>query len=205
MGRTPVLMLGLDAADADVVDRLMAQGRLPNLRKLRHGGLFGRLSSPAGLYAGAVWPRRVIPYYRRAQERCGLGIFEYDAAYWQVQLRQPPLLSGDKDVEHAMFQVLPQRFGARYRARLHAAENIHLLLNAPVAGLRVGANGMVNGAAVCTLDGARIIARSSVFPSGGYADPTLTIVALAIRLADHLRACSSRSMPRNTGSLIRMS
>jgi choline dehydrogenase-like flavoprotein len=32
------------------------------------------------------------------------------------------------------------------------------------------------------------IAGSSVFPTGGYVNPTLTIVALALRLADHLRA-----------------
>jgi choline dehydrogenase-like flavoprotein len=32
------------------------------------------------------------------------------------------------------------------------------------------------------------VAGSSVFPTGGYANSTLTIVALAIRLADHLRA-----------------
>jgi choline dehydrogenase-like flavoprotein len=32
------------------------------------------------------------------------------------------------------------------------------------------------------------IAGSSVFPTSGYANPTLTIVALAIRLADHLKA-----------------
>ena len=31
------------------------------------------------------------------------------------------------------------------------------------------------------------IAGSAVFPTGGYANPTLTIVALALRLADHLR------------------
>ena len=32
------------------------------------------------------------------------------------------------------------------------------------------------------------IAGSSVFPTSGHANPTLTIVALALRLADYLRA-----------------
>lgn len=31
------------------------------------------------------------------------------------------------------------------------------------------------------------VAGSSVFPTIGYANPTLTIVALALRLADHFR------------------
>ena len=30
------------------------------------------------------------------------------------------------------------------------------------------------------------IAGSSVFPTGGYANPTLTLVALAVRLSEHL-------------------
>jgi choline dehydrogenase-like flavoprotein len=37
------------------------------------------------------------------------------------------------------------------------------------------------------------IAGSSVFPTGGYANPTLTIVALALRLADHLTSQFARS------------
>ena len=37
------------------------------------------------------------------------------------------------------------------------------------------------------------IAGSSVFPTGGYANPTLTIVALAIRLADHIREAMQHS------------
>jgi choline dehydrogenase-like flavoprotein len=34
------------------------------------------------------------------------------------------------------------------------------------------------------------IASSSVFPTSSFANPTLTIVAIAIRLADHLKELS---------------
>jgi choline dehydrogenase-like flavoprotein len=45
----------------------------------------------------------------------------------------------------------------------------------------------------CRVHGVRnlYIASSSVFPTGGSAPPTLTIIALAIRVADRLRMKSS--------------
>jgi choline dehydrogenase-like flavoprotein len=50
----------------------------------------------------------------------------------------------------------------------------------PTQGV-VDAQGRVHGVANL------FIASSSVFPTGGYANPTLTILALALRLADHIR------------------
>lgn len=38
------------------------------------------------------------------------------------------------------------------------------------------------------------VASSSVFPTCGYANPTLTIVALAIRLSDHLKSLAGRGL-----------
>jgi choline dehydrogenase-like flavoprotein len=34
------------------------------------------------------------------------------------------------------------------------------------------------------------VAGSSVFPTSGHANPTLTVVALALRLADHIKELS---------------
>ena len=41
------------------------------------------------------------------------------------------------------------------------------------------------------------VAGSSVFPTSGFANPTLTLVALALRLADHLKA-----FPRDLSNIL---
>lgn len=51
-----VLMIGLDAADIDLIEAWMQQGLLPNLAALRNRGSGARLSSAAEWLVGAPWP-----------------------------------------------------------------------------------------------------------------------------------------------------
>ncbi|MBA2564731.1 MAG: alkaline phosphatase family protein, partial [Gemmatimonadetes bacterium] len=52
----PVVLIGLDAAEITLVDRLCAEGELPALQSLRERGCSGTLHSNARLFGGAVWP-----------------------------------------------------------------------------------------------------------------------------------------------------
>ena len=51
-----VLMLGLDATECDLVLELADRGTMPTMARLLGNGAFGRLRTPANLYAGGVWP-----------------------------------------------------------------------------------------------------------------------------------------------------
>lgn len=46
------------------------------------------------------------------------------------------------------------------------------------------------------------IASSSVFPTGGYANPTLTVVAISLRIADRLRRLYRRDLTEDAGKAI---
>ena len=51
-----VLMIGLDAAEASLVDQWIEAGSLPHLRALREGGTSARLRSSAEWLVGSPWP-----------------------------------------------------------------------------------------------------------------------------------------------------
>ena len=51
-----LLLIGLDAAEASLVERWTDDGTLPTLRALRAGGTWGRLSSSARYLTGSPWP-----------------------------------------------------------------------------------------------------------------------------------------------------
>ena len=51
-----LLLIGLDAAEASLVERWTDDGSLPALRALRTGGTWGRLSTSARYLTGSPWP-----------------------------------------------------------------------------------------------------------------------------------------------------
>lgn len=51
-----LLLIGLDAADANLIERWTDDGTLPNLARIRRAGTWGRLSSAARYLTGSPWP-----------------------------------------------------------------------------------------------------------------------------------------------------
>jgi predicted AlkP superfamily phosphohydrolase/phosphomutase len=51
-----VMIIGLDAADADLVERWCDEGHLPHLRSLRAQGLSGRMGTTADVLHVSAWP-----------------------------------------------------------------------------------------------------------------------------------------------------
>lgn len=54
--RRRLIMIAMDAAEASLVERWMAEGVLPNLARLRERGAWGRLESPASFLNASAWP-----------------------------------------------------------------------------------------------------------------------------------------------------
>jgi choline dehydrogenase-like flavoprotein len=108
------------------------------------------------------WPfdrAHLDPYYAQAQGLCRVGPFDYDPGRWADQTRTPPLPLPAGAVETTLFQHGTAGFEGYYQ-ELVRAPNVSLLLHAFVVDLATGER--------CS-------------------NPTLTVVALALRLADHLK------------------
>ena len=53
--RHPVVMIGFDATEIDLIDELVAAGRMPNLATLRERGRWGRLQTQPPNFLSLVW------------------------------------------------------------------------------------------------------------------------------------------------------
>lgn len=53
--RSPIVLLGFDALEIELIDRLAAAGRMPNLARLRERGRHGRLQTQPPHFLSLVW------------------------------------------------------------------------------------------------------------------------------------------------------
>src|SRR5262245_35316581 len=51
-----ILLIGLDSADADLIERWCQEGYLPTLQSLRQAGIWGRLGTTAEVMHVSAWP-----------------------------------------------------------------------------------------------------------------------------------------------------
>lgn len=173
-------------------------GRYPSLRSTRMSMLGGSSQVWAGWcrplddedfrdrpWMGAPgWPLtrdELLPFYRRAHDACGLGTFEYDPGFWLQHLGMVPLPGRNADLRHAMFHTRALHFGREYRSRLQQADEIDVLLHAPVLALRMDDDGSVRSALVRIRSGEEIPirARSYVLAAGGIENARLLLLSAA--------------------------
>jgi len=193
-----VLEAGGDGYDRDaqrLLEGTMDGDRYPPLRDTRMAALGGSSHVWAGWCRpldsidfeprpgrdAPGWPfdaAALEPYYRRAHDRCGLGAFDYDSLD-VIPGTNDLLAVPATDVTHAMFRVLPMRFGAEYRRRLEAAPNVHVVLHAPVTRLDVTESGGCEAARVVRPDGSTHVvrARRFVLAAGGIENARLLLLS----------------------------
>src|SRR5437870_4154142 len=117
----------------------------------------------------SAWPIRredLDPFYARAQPLLELGPYEYRADDWQR--RDPTLVPLPLDPRVMWTKMWPfgppTRFGARYRAAVIGAPNVHLYTHANVCELEANESlGGIEGLRVRTLDGKELRARARYY------------------------------------------
>ena len=192
-------------------------------RKLaRRPDLFPHLAGPPSMTQGAGWS--LLPGAARLYD-------EFDAWIFSEQLPDPEnrvMLGEERDALGSRTLRLQWRWDAESRRQAQRAQAFYTRavrtagwrlvhdpetqpphLRYPSQHHHLGTTRMAENAkrGVVDADG-RVhgtenlyIAGGSVFPTGGYINPTLTIVALALRLADHVRtALGSTGEPAITAA-----
>jgi choline dehydrogenase-like flavoprotein len=127
------------------------------------------------------------------RDRLGLPIAEVD---WRISSQEPASQAALAELIISEFHRLglPPLYPADWVRNVRHDGGTFVNWNHPSGTTRMANNprcGVVD--ANCRVHGIErlSIMGSSVFPTGGYANPTLMIVALAVRLAHHLRECLS--------------
>jgi choline dehydrogenase-like flavoprotein len=114
------------------------------------------------------WPfgrAHLDPWYRRAQEVCQIGPFEYAPAQWGITADQlPPPFNGPIFVCKIMQQSPPTRFGPVYEPELRQAANVKVYLQANALGFVISDHsGELGELAVGTMSGVSFTVRARIF------------------------------------------
>jgi choline dehydrogenase-like flavoprotein len=120
------------------------------------------------------------PYYRRAQDVCNLGPYDYEPTTWSSNGRRVlPVDRGKLDVRVYQF-AHPLDFGKVYRDALASARNVGVYLRANVVEIEVDPDvRRVTGLRVATFNGTqvRFVAGSYVLACGGIENPRLLLAS----------------------------
>jgi len=131
------------------------------------------------------WPitlQTLEPYYRRAQQVCSLGPYEYGEECWQRAGLEPPDLDPQKLVARFFRYSREPRFGTYYREELRRASNLRVFLHANATRLVPDAAGRrLDHVEVRSLQGGRgrVRARAFVLAAGGLENPRLLLDSAA--------------------------
>lgn len=128
------------------------------------------------------WPfgRDVLePYYRRAQDICQLGPYNYEPAYWATDTARPLDLGPGARIYNGIYQLSPPtRFGPVYRQDLDASANVRVYLKANLVDIETNDTASeVTGLAMACLHGPRFRARARhyVLATGGIENARLLL------------------------------
>jgi choline dehydrogenase-like flavoprotein len=125
------------------------------------------------------------PYYRRAQQVCQLGPFEYDARAWDGPGHHPLPLADDV-VLSTISQHSPVRFGETCRPDIEHAKNVYAYLYANVVEIEaVHGRPEIARLRVACLGGKRFTARARVYvlAAGGIENARLLLASNSVRPA----------------------
>jgi choline dehydrogenase-like flavoprotein len=130
------------------------------------------------------WPfdrAHLDPWYRRAQEVCQIGPFEYAPAQWGIAADQlTPPFNGPIFVCKILQQSPPTRFGPVYEPELSRAAKVKVYLQANALAFFIGEHeGEVGELAVGTLSGVSFAVRARVFviAAGGIENARLLLLS----------------------------
>jgi choline dehydrogenase-like flavoprotein len=127
----------------------------------------------------------LLPYYRKAQDICQLGPFDYSTSYWFQKIEQSPPAFDTTRLRPTIFQISPPtRFGQVYRNDLENEDNVTVYLNASAMDLQANSNASaVERVQVATLEGTSFFIRAKyiILAAGGLENARLLLLSRGVQ------------------------